>query len=61
MLGVYSHLGLFAVGYAPSLFFPAADPTQSLTVHDWLEKRRAGGKPCRETVVEEGASGVLES
>jgi len=47
MLGVYSHLILFGVGYVASLFFPAGNPASNLTVHGWLEKRRvtAADKP----------------
>jgi len=44
MLGVYSHLILFGVGYVASLFFPAGNPARNLTVHGWLDKRRAAAK-----------------
>ena len=42
MLGVYSHLVMFGVGYAASLFFrkqPLAD--DSLTIYGYLADRRA--------------------
>ncbi|NWG12227.1 MAG: sodium:solute symporter [Acidobacteria bacterium] len=41
MLGVYSHIVLFVVGYAASLFFKHEAPPRSLTIHGWLERRRA--------------------
>ncbi len=41
MLGVYSHLVLFGVGYLASLFFPSKTPAANLTFYGWLEKRRA--------------------
>ena len=40
MLGVYSHLILFGVGYVASLFFPPGNPARSLTIHAWLDRRR---------------------
>ncbi|MCC5804717.1 MAG: sodium:solute symporter [Opitutales bacterium] len=40
MLGVYSHLVLFGVGYTASLFFKSEDPAANLTIHAWLAKRR---------------------
>jgi solute:Na+ symporter, SSS family len=40
MLGVYSHLILFGVGYLASLFFASRPPENNLTIHGWLEKRR---------------------
>jgi solute:Na+ symporter, SSS family len=40
MLGVYSHLILFGVGYVASLFFASRPPEDNLTIHGWLEKRR---------------------
>lgn len=43
MLGVYSHLVLFTVGYAASLFFAAERDTHSLTIYGWLERRREKG------------------
>jgi solute:Na+ symporter, SSS family len=44
MLGVYSHLILFIVGYVASLFFPAGNPARNLTIHGWLDRRRAAGE-----------------
>lgn len=41
MLGVYSHLVLFGVGYLASLFFPSKRPPENLTFYGWLQKRRA--------------------
>jgi SSS family solute:Na+ symporter len=41
MLGVYSHLVLFGVGYVASLFFPSQRPPSNLTFYGWLEKRRS--------------------
>jgi len=41
MLGVYSHLILFGVGYLASFLFPAPDPARNLTIHGWLDRRRA--------------------
>ena len=41
MLGVYSHLVLFGVGYVASLFFPSQRPAKNLTFYGWLEKRRS--------------------
>ncbi|GAJ06727.1 unnamed protein product, partial [marine sediment metagenome] len=40
MLGVYSHLILFGVGYLASFLFPSAEPDENLTIYGWLEKRR---------------------
>jgi SSS family solute:Na+ symporter len=45
MLGVYSHLILFAVGYGASLLFPADNPERNLMIHGWLDRRRAGANP----------------
>ncbi|MDQ7064894.1 MAG: sodium:solute symporter [candidate division KSB1 bacterium] len=39
MLGVYSHLVLFGVGYLASFLFPHSVPDRSLTIHAWLDKR----------------------
>jgi solute:Na+ symporter, SSS family len=44
MLGVYSHIVLFGVGYLASYFFPYNEPEKNLTIHAWLEKRRAAKK-----------------
>ncbi len=40
MLGVYSHLVLFGVGYVASLFFHTDSPHRDLTIYGWLDKRR---------------------
>jgi SSS family solute:Na+ symporter len=40
MLGVYSHLVLFGVGYVASLFFTCERPAKHLTFYGWLEHRR---------------------
>jgi SSS family solute:Na+ symporter len=40
MIGVYSHLVLFTVGYLASLFFKSKRPASNLTFYGWLEKRR---------------------
>ena len=37
MLGVYSHLILFGVGYIASLFFKREKPDESLTIYGWLK------------------------
>lgn len=42
MIGVYSHLVLFIVGYFASFFFKTPDVPTNLTVYGWLEKRREG-------------------
>ena len=42
MLGVYSHIVLFVVGYAASLFFTHEACPRSLTIHSWFDQRRAG-------------------
>ena len=39
MLGVYSHIVLFVVGYLASLFFRADKDTKELTLYGWLTKR----------------------
>ncbi|NWG13408.1 MAG: hypothetical protein HXY20_07745 [Acidobacteria bacterium] len=41
MLGVYSHIVLFVVGYAASLFFRHEAPARSLTIHSRLDRRKA--------------------
>jgi solute:Na+ symporter, SSS family len=41
MLGVYSHLVLFGVGYAASLLFKSPEPAANLTFRGWLNRRRA--------------------
>jgi len=44
MLGVYSHLILFGVGYLASLFFKKQDIDENLTYYGWSKmKRRAKG------------------
>jgi SSS family solute:Na+ symporter len=40
MLGVYSHLILFGVGYIASLFFKTEAPDENLTVHAWWANRK---------------------
>jgi SSS family solute:Na+ symporter len=51
MLGVYSHLILFGVGYVASLFFPPGNPARNLTIHAWLDRRRE----TRRRACEQGA------
>ena len=41
MLGVYSHLVMFAVGYAASLFFKSKPADDELTIYGYLAQRRA--------------------
>lgn len=41
MLGVYSHLVMFAVGYAASFFFKSRPADDSLTIYGYLAQRRA--------------------
>jgi len=41
MMGVYSHIVLFVVGYLASLFFPKEDVSENLTIYGWLKKRIA--------------------
>jgi len=45
MLGVYTHLVLFGVGYAASLLFKADPPPDNLTIHAWLASRRKDPQP----------------
>ena len=40
MLGVYSHVVLFVVGYIASLFFKSTKDISMLTFTGWMEKRR---------------------
>jgi len=40
MLGVYSHLVLFGVGYFASLFFPKPELDANLTYYGWLRSKR---------------------
>jgi SSS family solute:Na+ symporter len=40
MLGVYSHIVLFVVGYICSFFFSGEKDTRELTFYGWLEKRK---------------------
>ena len=42
MLGVYSHLVLFSVGWIASYFFPKTDVPNNLTYYGYLEKKRKG-------------------
>jgi SSS family solute:Na+ symporter len=39
MLGVYSHIVLFAVGYFASFLFQAEKDTKSLTFYGWMSER----------------------
>lgn len=39
MLGVYSHLILFGVGYLASLLFPAVQVDENLTYRGWIKKK----------------------
>ena len=41
MLGVYSHIILFVVGYTASLFFPTHLESERFTLHGYLERRHA--------------------
>lgn len=40
MLGVYTHIILFVVGYFASFFFRSEKPANNLTIYGWIEKRR---------------------
>jgi SSS family solute:Na+ symporter len=42
MLGVYTHIILFGVGYLASLFFPAKQVDENLTFYGWLKKKKTG-------------------
>lgn len=42
MLGVYSHVILFGVGYLASLFFPAKKVDENLTYYGWRKKKGIG-------------------
>ncbi|HEY4789630.1 MAG TPA: hypothetical protein VIH57_26450, partial [Bacteroidales bacterium] len=42
MLGVYSHIVLFVVGYIASLFYKNRKDITDLTYYGWLEKKRNG-------------------
>lgn len=42
MLGVYSHVVLFFVGWLASYFFPKAEVPNNLTYYGYLEKKRKG-------------------
>jgi solute:Na+ symporter, SSS family len=42
MLGVYSHIVLFVVGYFASLFFKNDKDIRDLTYRGWLEKKKTG-------------------
>jgi SSS family solute:Na+ symporter len=48
MLGVYSHIILFVVGYVASLFFRSEKPAKNLTIHGWLEKRNQERQRARQ-------------
>jgi len=41
MLGVYSHIVMFVVGYVSSLFYKTAPADKGLTIYGYLEQRRA--------------------
>jgi len=40
MLGVYSHVVLFGVGYLASFLFKSDEPHRDLTIYAWIDKRR---------------------
>jgi len=40
MLGVYSHIVLFGVGWVASFFFPKKEVDKKLTIYSYLEKKR---------------------
>ena len=40
LLGVYSHIVLFVVGYFASLFFKSPGNISHLTFHGWKEQRK---------------------
>ncbi|MCE5185953.1 MAG: sodium:solute symporter [Planctomycetaceae bacterium] len=40
MLGVYSHIVLFVVGYLASFFFKPDKETRQMTLYGWLEKQK---------------------
>ena len=42
MLGVYSHIIIFGVGYFASLFFGQSTIENNLTIYGWLRKKRNG-------------------
>ncbi len=42
MLGVYSHIILFGIGYLASFFFPAKKVDENLTFYGWRKKRKTG-------------------
>jgi len=42
MLGVYSHIILFGIGYLASFFFPVKRVDENLTFYGWLKKRKTG-------------------
>lgn len=42
MLGVYSHVILFGVGWLASFFFPKKEVDKNLTIYSYIEKRRKG-------------------
>jgi SSS family solute:Na+ symporter len=42
MLGVYSHIVLFVVGYAASFLFTHEAPARSLTFYSWFDRPKAG-------------------
>jgi len=42
MIGVYSHLILFAVGYVASLFFKGKEINERLTYYGWRKLKNEG-------------------
>ncbi len=42
MLGVYSHVILFGVGWAASFLFPKREIDKNLTIYSYIEKRKQG-------------------
>jgi len=57
MLGVYSHIVLFCVGYAASLLFTHEAPARSLTIHDWFDRRKTGLDAKNTTSTAKGRTG----
>lgn len=45
MVGVYSHIVLFFVGYLASLFFPKPILAPNLTIHGWRNRGQSGLEP----------------
>jgi solute:Na+ symporter, SSS family len=53
MLGVYTHVVLFGVGYVASFFFQGPPVDRQLTLYGWLDKRKARGAGVRDPSEEE--------